>query len=261
MWFGKLIGFFLGLQMGGLLGGLLGLFAGHWFDKGFRDISNQPPRGDRAAAQQVFFETVFQLMGALAKADGRISEEEIAHAEGFMGQLGLTAEHRREAIDLFKAGSQPEFSVEDAMIRFMSQCGRYRQLQQTLLEYALSIAFADGHLHDAERRILAEVANWLGISRAQFEQLMHMFQAQQDFGGSAGGTPGKNQLAEAYKALGVSEDVSDRELKKAWRKLMSQHHPDKLIAQGVPEDMLKIATEKAQEIQAAYDLIVKSRQA
>ena len=68
-----------------------------------------------------------------------------------------------------------------------------------------------------------------------------------------------DELGNAYQALGVTSSESDREIKKAYRKLMSQHHPDKLIAQGVPEDMIKVGTEKAQEIQAAYDLIKTSR--
>lgn len=257
---GKIIGIILGWSMAGPLGALLGLFAGHWFDKGLAGVSSRPPQQDRAKAQQAFFETVFSLMGALAKADGRISEEEIAHAEHYMSQLGLTADHRRDAIALFQQGAAADFSIDDAMIRFMSECGRYRQLQQTLLEYTVSIAFADGHLHDAEREMLASVANWLGISGRHFDQILRMFQAQQDFGGHAGGQPGSgSDLAEAYRAIGVSDSASDKEVKRAWRKLMSRHHPDKLIAQGVPEDMLKIGTEKSQEIQAAYDLIMKSR--
>jgi DnaJ like chaperone protein len=66
-------------------------------------------------------------------------------------------------------------------------------------------------------------------------------------------------LDDAYKALGVTKDSSDAEVKRAWRKLMSQYHPDKLMGQGVPEDMIKMATEQAKEIQLAYDLIKKSR--
>jgi DnaJ like chaperone protein len=211
-------------------------------------------------AQQVFYQTVFRLMGHLAKVDGHISEQEIDQAEAFMAQMGLTEEHRREAIGLFKEGAAGDFSIDDAMIRFQSSCGHYRQLQQILLEYLFHIAFADGELHAAERQSLASIANWLGIAGAAFERLLQMYHAQYGFArGNTAQRSGADQLANAYQALGVDAKVSDRELKRAYRRLMSQHHPDKLIAQGVPEDMLKVATEKSQEISAAYDLILDSR--
>ncbi len=262
MWLGKIIGFVLGMMMLGPIGGLLGLLAGHYFDKGLVEMDRRPPQQELGQAQQVFFETVFRLMGHLAKVDGRISEAEIAQAESFMSQMDLSDEHRRQAITLFKEGSQDDFSIDDAMIRFQSRCGRYRQLQQILLEYLFYIAFADGELHSAERQSLEKIAAWLGVQGAAFDRLLQMYSAQ--FGFSQGGAAPRgsvNQLGEAYRALGVEASSSDREVKRAYRKLMSRHHPDKLIAQGVPEDMLKVATEKAQEITAAYDLIVAARAA
>ena len=262
MWLGKIIGFALGLLMLGPVGGLLGLMAGHFFDKGLIELDRSPPQQQRAEAQHIFYETVFRLMGHLAKADGHISEQEIAQAEGFMAQMGLTDEHRREAIDLFKQGAANDFSVDDTMIRFQSSCGRYRKLQQVLLEYLFHIAYADGELHAAERSSLEQIAGWLGITGPLFEQLLRMYHAQYGFAAGGAGSRGRSSadlLAEAYQALGISTSASDREVKRAYRKLMSQHHPDKLIAQGVPEDMIQLATEKSQEISAAYDLIVKTR--
>ena len=117
-------------------------------------------------------------------------------------------------------------------------------------------------MHPAESEILQRVAQHLGFERAQFLQFLDMLQAQQRFhqrGYGADTTTARDALADAYRALGVSSDASDAEIKKAYRKLMSQHHPDKLIAQGVPPDMIKLATEKTQEIQTAYELIQKAR--
>ena len=120
-------------------------------------------------------------------------------------------------------------------------------------------AFADGELHPAERQVLAAVAHWMGLGEARFDTLLGMFSAQYGFSQSGRVAPGHGTVEEAYQALGVNASSSDREVKQAYRRLMSQHHPDKLIAQGVPEDMVRVATEKSQEIRAAYDTICKVR--
>lgn len=261
-WLGKFIGFVLGFLMLGPIGALLGFFAGRYFDRGLVQLDRRPPQEHLADAQRVFYETVFRVMGHLAKADGRVSEAEVAQAEALMRQMDLTDEHRAEAIALFKEGSNPAFSLDDAMIRFQSSCGHYLRLRRLLLEYLLHIAFADGELHDAERLTLRAVADWLGMSGPVFERLLQMYQAQFAFSSGSGrraGASAADHLADAYRALGLDASASDREVKSTYRRLMSQHHPDKLIAQGVPADMLKVATEKSQEISAAYDLIMKSR--
>lgn len=269
MIFGKLIGGILGFFAAGIFGLVVGVVIGHFFDKSFGQALGYDFGADRARLQRLFFETTFSIMGHIAKSDGRVSEQEIEQAEVIMQRLGLTAEHRQEAIRLFKQGAQPDFQLEPVISEFINRGGRQHNLPILLLEFLFTIALADGQLHPAEQDILSKVANYLGIGSRQFEQLMAMLQAQQQFyggqyqyqgqGRAHTSSPGED-LANAYKALGVSEADSDRDIKKAYRKLMSQHHPDKLIAQGVPEDMIKLATEKSQEIQAAYDLIKRSRQ-
>lgn len=270
MFLGKLIGGLLGFFSAGLFGAFMGVVAGHFFDKGVGQALGFDYGADRQRLQRLFFETSFIIMGHIAKADGRISEEEISQAESLMSRLGLTPEHRQEAIALFKRGSEADFQLQPVVARFISEGGRQKNLPILLLEFLFSIALADGELHPAEQEILAAVAGYLGINTRQFEQILSMLIAQQNFssGGGFGGGGGQhrgfqpssaNTIDNAYKALGVSSSDSDRDIKRAYRKLMSQHHPDKMIAQGVPEDMLKVATEKAQEIQAAYDTIKTSR--
>lgn len=264
--FGKVIGGLIGFFTAGLFGAVLGIIAGHFFDRGFGQALRFDYGADRARLQRLFFETTFRIMGHLAKSDGRISEEEVSQAESLMTRLGLTAEHRQEAIALFKAGAQPDFQLEPVISNFISEGGRQHNLPVLLLEFLFSIAMADGELHAAEKDILSKTAGYLGMGSRQFEQLLAMLTAQENFrsghyqSGPGRPPPSIDELDNAYKALGVSSSDSDRDIKKAYRKLMSQHHPDKLIAQGVPEDMLKVATEKAQDIQAAYDLIKTSRQ-
>jgi DnaJ like chaperone protein len=253
----KFIGIVAGFYFFGIFGAILGLLIGSILDR----VRIYGPGGanplDKALRQSVFLETVFISMGKLAKADGRVSEEEISHVEQFMQKLGMTAEHRRKAIQLFKQGTAPDFDIAPVYARFMSVCGHTRDLKQMLLVYLIVMALADGHLHPAEQDLLTEIATKLGYSQSEFRLVMDMVLNQSHF--SAGQTTSSDALDDAYKALGVGKDNTDAEIKRAYRKLMSQYHPDKLIGQGLPEDMIAVATEQAKEIQLAYDLIKKSR--
>ena len=257
---GKIIGALLGYYSAGVVGAVIGIAAGHFFDKGIGQALGFDHGADRARLQRLFFETTFSIMGHLAKSDGRVSEEEISQAEVLMTRLGLTDEHRQEAIALFQLGAKSDFQLEPAVASFISEGGRGHNLPILLLEFLFSIAMADGDLHAAEKDILSRTAGYLGINSRQFEQLLEMLIAQQSFQGGQYQPAAKgNELELAYQALGVSSRDNDRDIKKAYRKLMSEHHPDKLIARGVPEDMVKLATEKTQEIQAAYELVKNSR--
>lgn len=264
MIFGKLIGGLLGFFSFGLFGAIAGVAMGHFFDKGFGQALGFDYSGERRRLQSLFFETSFTVMGHLAKSDGRVSEEEISKAEELMARLGLTLELRQQAIDFFKRGASSDFILEPVIARFVSEGGRQRNLPVLLLEFLFSMAMADGSLHPAEKDILQRTATYLGMGSRQFEQLLSMLQAQQQFGGeqfrrSGQQRPRVDELEQAYQALGVSSTDSDKDIKRAYRKLMSQHHPDKLMSQGVPEEMIKVATERSQEIQVAYDLIKTAR--
>lgn len=261
MIYGKLVAGILGFAFtGSLFGGLLGLLVGHWFDKGLRHSLGFGSPEHLAEVQKVFFDTSFQLLGQLAKADGRVSEEEIAHAEEIMRHLGANEEQRQQAIALFKQGAGPDFQMEPVVSRFNELCQGHRQVKQALIAFLISLAMADGHLHPAELELLQRVATLLGYSAAEFQRLVQMVEAQSHFHGSGATAPAStDHIADAYVALGVNSSVSDRELKTAYRRLMSENHPDKLIAQGVPEQMIKLATERSQDIQAAYELLKKER--
>ncbi|MGK0442964.1 MAG: DnaJ like chaperone protein, partial [Pseudohongiellaceae bacterium] len=178
---GKIVGAVLGLVVAGPFGALLGLVAGHFFDNGLGQAMGFDYQGQRVKLQRTFFETVFKVMGHLAKADGRISEEEVAQAEQLMTRLGLTPEHREEAIELFKAGAQDEFNLQQTIAEFIEQGGRSQNLPAMLLEFLFSIAMADGELHPAEKEVLSQVASYMGIGSRQFEQLLAMLTAQQKF--------------------------------------------------------------------------------
>jgi len=253
----KLIGVIAGYLLFGFWGALLGLFAGSFFDRMRAYGSGGMNPLQNALRQAVFIETLFISMGKLAKADGQVSQDEIAHVEQFMQKLGMTAEHRLQAIALFKQGADAEFDIGPTYKKFMAVCGHTKNLKQVLLVYLIVMALADGHFHPAEEALLTDIAARLGYDQAAFKQLMDMVLNQSHFGGGQANTAAA--LDDAYKALGVTKDSTDAEIKRAYRKLMSQYHPDKLMGQGVPEDMIAMATEQAKEIQLAHDLIKKSR--
>lgn len=248
---------FAGYYLWGLFGAFLGYLIGSSIDRA-RSLGlgavNPLAAGQR---QAIFLETVFTLMGKLAKADGHISKDEINHVEDFMRKMGMTSEHRQLAISQFKKGSSSDFNFDEALNRFMEHCGKTLHLKQVLLMYLIVMALADGKIDPAEHDFLKQLASRLGYSDTEFQQLLDMVLNQSHFG--EGQPVSTSSIHDAYKALGVTEDNSDQEIKRAYRKLMSQYHPDKLIGQGVPEDMVAVATEQAKEIQVAYDLIKKHR--
>ncbi|MBU1424836.1 MAG: co-chaperone DjlA [Gammaproteobacteria bacterium] len=253
----KLIGVVAGYYFLGFWGALLGFFLGSSIDRVRAYGSGAMNPLQNAVRQTVFLETVFISMGRLAKADGRVSQDEIEHVEQFMQKLGMTAEHRLQAIALFKQGADPAFDIEQTFARFMAVCGQTRNLKEMLLVYLIVMALADGHFHPAEEALLTEIAGRLGYGRDAFKHLLDMVLNQSHFG--AGQAVTADALDDAYKALGVGKDATDAEVKRAYRKLMSQYHPDKLMGQGLPADMIAMATEQAKEIQVAYDMIKKSR--
>ncbi len=253
----KLIGVIVGYLLLDFWGGLLGLFVGGFIDlvravgsSGMNPLQN-------ALRQAVFLETLFISMGKLAKADGHISQEEIDHVELFIQKIGMTADHRLQAIAWFKRGADAEFDIEVTYKKFNATCGRIQNLKEMLLVYLIVMALADGLFHEEEQSLITEIATHLGFAPTEFKQILDRVINQAQFGGTQANS--EVALESAYKALGVTAENSDADIKRAYRKLMSQYHPDKLMGQGLPEDMIVVATEQAKEIQLAYDLIKKNR--
>lgn len=266
-WIGKLCGGLLGfiLSRGSMSGALLGVVLGHLFDRGLGGFKNASGAGgfDRLSGrnrQQIFFEATFLAMGQLAKADGRVSEEEIRAARSVMHQMQLRPEEVRQAIDLFTRGKNPAYAIDEQITRLRKACRGQRQLLRTFVEIQMDMALSKGSIHAAERELLWRIAGQLDIGRVELAQLEAVLRARRRFGraGTRAET-GHQELEQAYKALGIEPSASDREVKTAYRRLMNQHHPDKLVAKGLPDSMLEMAKERTREIRAAYDLIKKSR--
>jgi len=257
---GKLIGAVLGFMMGGLFGAIIGALLGHQFDRGLGNFSGDFSAGmggvSPSEIQRVFFEATFSVMGHLAKADGRVSEEEIALARQIMARMGLSEAARHEAIALFSKGKASDFALESMLSRLHYATRRTRNLRQMFIEIQLHAAYADGELNPAEKKLLLVICDELGFSAADFARLDAMVRAEQHVGS---GPVEQVSLDDAYAILNVSPQASDSEVKRAYRKLTNQHHPDKLVAKGLPEEMMKLAEEKTREIRAAYERIREAR--
>ena len=254
-WWGTLLGGTLGYMFGGPLGALLGAALGRNFDRGIRVTDERAAYGigQQERVQAAFFTATFSVMGQIAKADGKVTAAEISSAEAIMARMQLDSRQRRAAIKLFNGGKKEGFPLHEILMQFKRECHGRRNLVQIFIEIQISVAMADGRLHAAERRIIFAIGQELGLDHAAIESLFR-------FTGSSEQPRRRGQgLAAAYEILGIDKDAANTEVKKAYRRLMSQHHPDKLIAKGLPDEMVKIATEKTQKIKSAYEEIMDSR--
>jgi DnaJ like chaperone protein len=253
-WWGTLLGGTLGYMFGGPLGALLGAALGRNFDQGLK-VSGTGAfgAGQQERVQAAFFTATFSVMGHIAKADGKVTPDEISAAESLMARMQLGAQQRKAAIELFNAGKGEDFQLHAVIAQFRQECHRRRNLVQMFLEIQIATAMADGHIHASEKRIIFAIGEQLGFDRAAIEHLFSFVDS------GAAMDSGKASLSDAYEVLGINRDASDAEVKKAYRRLMNQHHPDKLAAKGLPEEMMKLATEKTQEIKLAYEQVKKSR--
>ena len=262
-WWGKLLGGSFGYLLGGPLGAMIGVALGHNFDKGLAgNLHGQFKPGNQERVQTAFFTTLFSVMGHLAKADGRVSQSEIELARDIMQRMALNDSMRQTAIRLFNQGKQPDFILTDVLRQFRQECHGRRNLMRMFVEILIHSAYADGRLDTAERQVLEQVRIELRFSVREFQHIEAVVHNARFFGGG-GGRPSpeteRASLHEAYAVLGVDKTDSDAKIKKAYRRMMNQHHPDKLVAKGLPEEMIKLATEKTQEIRQAYELIKKQR--
>lgn len=197
-------------------------------------------------------------MGHMAKASGRVTENDIRLASMIMDQMRLNGDARRDAQQAFRDGKSADFDLRGCLRSFrMLTMGR-PELLQMFLEIQLQTALADGELHPNELEILHTIGKELGFNRRQLDELLSRWQAEFRFRQSHGNAQ-MQPIGQAYSVLGVTAESSDQEVKRAYRKLMNEHHPDKLVAKGLPPEMMEIAKHKAQDIQTAYDRVKLER--
>ena len=260
-WIGKILGAFFGFLFLGPLGLFLGLIIGHFFDKAL--AKNWSSFGTGHGVQQAFFDATFTVMGYVAKADGHVSEREIQIARLMMKRLGLQDERKHAAMRQFNKGKQSDFQLDPALDQLRQHC-RHQHLLRLFIELQVQIAYADGTPSADVKQILQHINQRLGLGAIDFSHVESMLygqwrqqqshQHQQSYYQQP-----RASINEAYTILGITEDASAPEIKKAYRRKMNENHPDKLIAKGLPKEMIELATEKTQQIKAAYEQIKKAR--
>jgi DnaJ like chaperone protein len=249
---GALIGYFIGGLIGIVVGGLAGFAAGK--------ALQAAAIGSLRVAQTELIASTFSVMGALCKADNVVTRDEIQMAEQAFDMLRLRGEARDQAKAAFNEGKQAGFDLDSAVDRFAAISRGRGPLLQLFLQLQCMAVAADGQVHPAEHAMLVRIAGRLGLTEQDVAQLESLLRSAGGAGaGGRSSRPTQDRLADAYTAIGVTPESTPAEIKRAYRKLISKNHPDKLAARGLPESMRAVAEERSREINSAYDLIKSAR--
>jgi len=250
-WLGKMIGGTIGFALGGPIGAVAGAAFGHAFVDKKEDayLTSIPGRtgslSSHEEAQLVFFTAAFSMLAKLCKADGQVSEKEIQVVEAFMKQdLQLDATGQQSAKNIFRQAVRSNESFEAFAMQFYSVFKTQPNIIALMMDVLCRVAAADGHLSDAEDAALRSAARIFNVSEAEFNRVKSKYIRPAD---------------KYYAVLKCDETASNEEIKKQYRKLVTEYHPDKIQAKGLPEEFIKFANDKFAEIQEAYDQIRKKR--
>lgn len=262
-YWGKVIGTALGLATGKPWLALLGLVLGHQFDRGFaerfiylgRSTSDVP----LDHLPESFIKALFQTMGHLAKADGRVTEDEIRAARALMHRLSLGPPEIRRAIQWFDGGKQQNFSLISTLRQLRQKDCRRLETRRLFLRLLMEVSLSKDRLHQRERALYWTVCTEMEIGRVEFAQLEAMIRAQRGFRRSPLGSADAERVRGAYRALGIDESSSNAEIKQAYRRLMNKNHPDKLASTNPDEASIAEAERRTREIRSAYEMLKARR--
>jgi DnaJ like chaperone protein len=239
---GKVVGGVAGFALGGPIGAILGAVAGHAVDRIRAESEGEEP--DVEARQVAFTIAVIVLAAKMAKADGRVTRDEV---DAFKQVFHIPPHEMKEVGRLFDEARQEATGYEPYARQIASMFAHDPAVLEELLGGLVHIAKADGAVHPAELEYLRRVAGIFGFDEAAFERIRASFQSE------------KKAAEDAYTVLGVVPSDTDAAIKAAYRKLIRENHPDALMAKGLPQDFIDLATEKMAAINAAYDQIEKER--
>ena len=273
-YWGKIIGAFFGYLVGGAIGALLGLAIGHIFDKGLQGkhhlkFTHLTPdvlvqiRGE-------FITATFAVMGYMTTIEEHSAEDKVKLAKHVMDRIGIREERRGEALRLFNEGQKPDFPLQTIIGQFYVACKNEPSLLEMFLEIQLYAAHYFGKINPLVKQTLLTICYQMDMGNGDYNRIERLVKAEYQ---SPTPTPkiranskkprirrGKSAgLEDAYAMLNTTPDATDEEVKAAYRRLTSKHHPDKLVAQGMSDDVLKSAEEKTRLIRAAYERIREVR--
>ena len=269
---GKLVGVIVGLLIfRSPWGAIIGLVLGHFYDQSVVTVRRTGGGPGVLEIGERFFAATFEVMGHVAKADGRVSEAEIAAARKVMAELRLNGAQIHAAIAHFTRGKGADFDLQNTMQEFADACVNRPDLVRVFLEVQVRAALEGVDMKGPAALAIHKVAELLDVSRmevAQMEAVLRLRREQfkagagnGNRGGSAGQAPPRSgaQISAAYQILEVDPKSTDEEVAKAYRRQLSKHHPDKLKANGLPDSMLEHAKQRTQQIIEAYELIKSTR--
>ncbi len=274
---GKLIGAGFGYVLGDVLGAIVGGVLGYIIDRHVQ--SRQPPKFTRVSSEEFarvkseFFTAIFSVMGYVARNDPFDPQQESSVAQQVMDKMGLPVQRREEALGLFEDGKNAHFSLQDMVGQFYIACRDQPNLLEMFIEIQIYAAYLiDGKLTPAKKQVILNVCYQLDMSHADFDRIERVINAKFRFNGSveSSTTSGArwsrkkttvldSRLEQAYAMLDASPDASNEEITRAYRRMTSRNHPDKLAGRGLSQDMVKMAEEKTRQIREAYEHIRESR--
>ncbi len=242
-WLGTGLGAGVGMMLGGPLGAVLGGYLGHLATKG-RPGHRRYSTAEQS--QQLLFVSLFSMFAKLAKADGKVSSEEVSAVKSFMQRLRLDAEDQQAALSLFNTAQHTPHSIFECAAQYANIV---TQTEMRIMTYRMlwELAMADKQLHREEERILQELTQELSIPESYFQVF------KRELTGSA------SSLAQYYELLELSPESSDAEVKRRYHTLCKEYHPDAIHAKGMPKEFMNFATEHLKKINEAYSAIMNAR--
>ena len=261
MYWGKIIGTLAGAATLKPWFVLLGLALGHQFDRGFaakyRDFESRGRSIGRLPEE--YLRPLFQAMGHLTKSDGRVSEAEIRAARSVMHRIGLGPARVRNAMNWFEDGKRPDFPLQQTLRHTRRVAARNPELRLLFVRLLLEVVLAKDRLHQQERALIWTVCSEFEIGRVELAQLEAMIRAQKGFRQSPAGDADANRVKNAYSILGIDQTASNSEIKKAYRRLMSRNHPDKIAGSNPGQDVVAEAERRTREVRGAYEMLKARR--
>ncbi|ACN15578.1 DjlA [Desulforapulum autotrophicum HRM2] len=248
-WLGKVVGGTIGFALGGPIGAVAGAAFGHTFDKKealyLSSGQSQQRLSTNEESQMTFFVAAFSMLAKIAKADGMVSEKEIASIEGFMSQdLNLNPESRNSAVNIFRQALNSNESFEAFAFQFHAAFSNQPRVIELMMDILLRVSAADGAISDKEEFLLLSAAGIFNLSDTDYARLKSRY---------------VKAVNRFYSVLKIDETATNEEIKRQYRTMVSEYHPDKIEAKGLPDEFITLANDKFREIQEAYDAIRKER--